>query len=222
MSQTFTATYKGEPMYGEKNRLERLGPQALKDVELLGEVLGSYEVADQVLADYPKESLVDMDVGALSRVDGITKHKAKTLVSIFELTRRGLHKGLGVQPTINAPGRCAALPIADIKDQDREHFVVLYLNARNQVMRKQVVAIGNFNLLLSSTPAKSSAWLLAMPANSVVLAHNHPSGDVSPSQDDINLTRRLVQAGELVGIDVMDHFIIGHDDFISLKERGLM
>ena len=63
---------------------------------------------------------------------------------------------------------------------------------------------------------------VALSAASVILAHNHPSGDVSPSQDDINLTRRLVQAGEIMGIDVLDHLIIGSDDFLSLKERGLM
>ena len=203
-------------------RLERLGPQAVKDCELLACALGQQAAdrAECILASYPKESLVDLDVGQLSRIDGISRTKARTLIAAFELARRGLHRGLGVQPVVSAPGDCLHY-LTDIKDQRREHFVCLYLNARNQVSHKELVSIGSLSSAIVH-PREVFRFGVELSAASVILAHNHPSGDVSPSQDDINLTRRLVQAGEILGIDVLDHVIIGRDDFLSLKERGLI
>lgn len=218
------AMYAGEL---PRERLARLGPQALKDQELLAVMLGTgyrgrhvLELAEGILADYPKESLVDMDLTQLSRIKGLGKAKAGVLVAGFELGRRGLHKGLGVQPVIRSP--LDVLPLlSDIKDQQREHFLCLYLNARNQVIHKEVVSIGSLSSSIVH-PREVFQPAVSHAAASVVLAHNHPSGDVSPSQDDIDLTRRLLQAGEIMGIDVLDHLIIGADDFLSLKERGLL
>ena len=203
-------------------RLERLGPQAVKDCELLACALG-HQAADRaqcLLADYPKESLVDLDVGQLAKIDGISRTKAKTLIAAFEFARRSLHKGLGVQPVISSPGDTLHY-LTDIKDQRREHFVTLYLNARNQVIHKELTSIGSLSSAIVH-PREVFRPSVEVSAASVILAHNHPSGDVSPSQDDINLTRRLVQAGEILGIDVLDHVIVGRDDFLSLKERGLI
>ena len=221
---------EGPPIHRDelpRERLVRLGPQALKDQELLAVALGTgyrgrhvMELAEGILADYPKESLVDMDLGQLSRIKGLGKAKAGVLVAAFELARRGLHKGLGVRPVISSPGDALSM-LSDIKDQQREHFLCLYLNARNQVIHKEVVSIGSLSSAIVH-PREVFRTAVAQAAASVILAHNHPSGDVSPSQDDINLTRRLVQAGEIMGIDVLDHLIIGSDDFISLKERGLI
>ena len=221
---------EGPPVHRDelpRERLARLGPQALKDQELLAVALGTgyrgrhvLDLAESILADYPKESLVDMDLGQLSRIKGLGKAKAGVLVAAFELARRGLHKGLGVRPVISAPGDALSM-LSDIKDQQREHFLCLYLNARNQVIHKEIVSIGSLSSAIVH-PREVFRTAVAQAAASVILAHNHPSGDVSPSQDDINLTRRLVQAGEIMGIDVLDHLIIGSDDFISLKERGLI
>ena len=208
------------PSYDPQDRLERLGPMAVKDAELLGMIIGKPDHAEMILSDYPKESLVDMTLEQLVRIEGLSKAKARTLIAAFELARRGLHKGLGVAPVISAPGDSLHY-LTDIRDQQREHFLCLYLNARNQVMRKEVVSIGSLSSAIVH-PREVFALAVALPAASVLLAHNHPSGDISPSQDDINLTRRLVQAGEILGIDVLDHLIIGSDDFLSMKERGLI
>ena len=208
------------PSYDPHDRLERLGPMAVKDAELLGTIIGKPDRAEVILSDYPKESLVDMTLEQLVSIEGVSKAKAKTLIAAFELARRGLHKGLGVRPVISTP-RDSLHYLTDIKDQQREHFVCLYLNARNQVIRKEVVSIGSLSSAIVH-PREVFTTGIALPAASVILAHNHPSGDVSPSQDDINLTRRLVQAGEILGIDILDHIIVGSDDFLSLKERGLM
>ena len=208
------------PSYDPHDRLERLGPMAVRDAELLGVVIGKPDRAEVILSDYPKESLVDMTLEQLARIEGVSKAKARTLIAAFELARRGLHRGLGVQPVISAPSDSLHY-LTDIRDQQREHFLCLYLNARNQVIRTEVVSIGSLSSAIVH-PREVFALAVALHAASVILAHNHPSGDVSPSQDDINLTRRLVQAGEILGIDILDHLIIGGEDFLSMKERGLM
>jgi DNA repair protein RadC len=89
------------------------------------------------------------------------------------------------------------------------------------VIHREVVSIGSLSSSIVH-PREVFQPAVSQAAASVILAHNHPSGDVSPSQDDIDLTRRLVQAGEIMGIDVLDHLIIGVDDFLSLRERGLI
>ena len=114
---------------------------------------------------------------------------------------------------VSAPGDALAY-VVDIKDQQREHFKTLYLNARNQIVHSELTSIGSLSSAIVH-PREVFHWAVQYHAASVILAHNHPSGDVAPSQDDINLTRRLVQAGEILGIDVLDHIIVGPDDFIS-------
>ena len=205
--------------YDPNDQLERMGPQAVKDIALLGYAIGNDDRAEQIMADYSKESLVDMDLEQLCRL-GLSRTKAKTLIAAFEFARRGLHKGLGVRPVVSAPGDALSL-VMDIKDQQREHFKTLFLNARNQIVHSEMTSIGSLSSAIVH-PREVFGWAVQYHAASVILAHNHPSGDVSPSQDDINLTRRLVQAGEILGIDVLDHLIVGHDDFISMKERGLI
>jgi DNA repair protein RadC len=210
-----------------RERLARHGPEALRDHELLAIVLGTgcsgrnvVQLAHELLAAHAREDLVGMDVAQLSRIRGIGAAKASGLVAAFELSRRALAKGMGSRPAVSCPAD--AIPfLTDIQDQRREFFVGLYLNARNQVIHKEVVSIGS---LSASIVHPREVFLAAVQsaAASVVLAHNHPSGDVTPSQDDLELTRRLVQAGELMGVEVLDHLIVGRHDFLSLKERGLL
>lgn len=111
--------------------------------------------------------------------------------------------------------------ISEIKDERKEHFICLYLNARNQIIHKETVSIGS---LSASIVHPREVFLVAIThsAASIILAHNHPSGDVSPSQDDIDLTHRLVRAGEIMGIEILDHIIVASTDFVSLKSRGVI
>lgn len=97
----------------------------------------------------------------------------------------------------------------------------LYLNARNQVIHRETVSIGSLSASIVH-PREVFQAAVSHSAAGVILAHNHPSGDVSPSQEDLELTRRLVQAGQIMGIEVLDHLIIGTEEFFSLKEQGLM
>lgn len=206
--------------HDEGDRLYELGPQAVKDVELLGAIIGKDDIAECILSDHPKEALVDYTIDQLQRIKGFTRVKARSWVAAVELTRRGLHKGLGTLPVVSTPGDLLYF-LVDIRDQRKEHFKCLYLNARNQVTFHEIVSIGSLSSAIVH-PREVFRTAVENTAASIILAHNHPSGDTSPSQDDINLTRRLVQAGEILGIDILDHVIVGGTDFLSMKERGLI
>ena len=210
-----------------RERLARFGATALRDEELLAIVLGTgvkgmsvIDVASAVLFRYPPEQLVTMELSSLEDLRGLGRAKAGMLVAAFELARRGLGQGLGLLPCINGPAD--ALPLlTEIKDQRKEFFLCLYLNARNQLIHKEVVSIGSLSASIVH-PREVFQMAVTKSAASILLAHSHPSGDVSPSRDDVDLTRRLQRAGEIMGVDILDHLIIAADQFLSLKEQGYM
>lgn len=107
-----------------------------------------------------------------------------------------------------------------LTDLDREHFVIIALNARNAVIGSHVVSIGSLSAIVH--PREVFAFAIERRAASLILGHNHTSGDTTPSRDDVDLTRRLVEGGHILGIEIIDHIIIAHDDFLSMRERGLM
>lgn len=205
-----------------RDRLNRAGPEALRDGELVAVAVGIEPEAGAALAArYGPEELVGLDASTLARKGcGIGPSKAAAWVAAVELARRGLHRLGSVQPVISCPAD--ALPyLGEIGQQDREHFLALYLNARNQLIRAETVSIGS---LSASIVHPREVFLPAVThvAASIILAHNHPSGHPTPSKEDIELTRRMVEAGGIMGMEILDHLIVTRDDFLSLKERGLM
>jgi DNA repair protein RadC len=212
---------------GPRERLRRCGVEVLRDEELLAVVLGTgyrgknaLVVAREILATHPTARLLQLEAAELARLKGLGRVKAGALLAACELARRGLRLGLGVLPVVSSPRDTLGL-LAEFKDLRREHFVCFYLNARNQVICRETVSIGSLSASIVH-PREVFSRAVKLPAASVILAHNHPSGDVSPSRDDIELTRRLVEAGEILGIDVLDHIIIGAEDFLSFREKGLI
>ncbi len=123
--------------------------------------------------------------------------------------------------TVSCPAEIADLLQRQIAFEDRENFVVVILDARNQVLGINTVSIGSLSASIVH-PRETFKPALLMGGASIILAHNHPSGDPSPSQDDITLTRRLAKAGEILGIEVLDHLVVVETGWFSLKERGLM
>ena len=123
--------------------------------------------------------------------------------------------------TLDCPSTVSRLLQPLFESLDREHFVVLALDARNRPIGCNTVSIGTLSASLVH-PREVFKFAILANAAAVILAHNHPSGEVSPSKDDIDLTRRLVQVGEVVGIEVLDHVVLGGQDFCSLKEQGVM
>lgn len=209
-----------------REKLERLGAEALRDEELLAVLLRTgyegrnvLEIARGILRAHPVAALMEMDLASLTEIKGVGRAKAASLVAGFELARRGLNQGMGIAPSISRPADAVGF-LADIKDRKKEHFVALFLNARNQVICREDVSVGSLNASLVH-PREVFAPAVGSAAASVILAHNHPSGDVTPSREDIELTRRMVQAGEIMGIEVLDHLIVGAVRFLSMKEANV-
>ena len=204
-----------------REKLHRVGPEGAKNEELLAIILrdGSLSSSSAILRDHPVEQLMTMPRDRLSRIKGIGTRRADTLIAAFELARRGLGQGIGILPCISRP--TDVLPvIADIRDKKKEYFLAVFLNARNQVICREDVAIGSLNASLVH-PREVFVPAVGSSAAAVILAHNHPSGDVTPSREDIELTRRMAQAGEIMGIEVLDHIIVASERFLSLKEAKL-
>lgn len=160
-----------------------------------------------------------MPVEKLKALRGLGPAKACAIKASHELSKRVLSVDVDVLPTVRSPSDVANAA-ADIRKSKRENFVILCLNARNQVIRKETISIGSLNASIVH-PREVFEPAVRESAASIVLVHNHPSGDTRPSDDDIELTRRLVKAGEIMGIEVLDHVIVSEKKHLSMKEMGI-
>ncbi|MBT4611767.1 MAG: DNA repair protein RadC [Gemmatimonadetes bacterium] len=199
-------------------RLDEHGPQHLRSAELLSLLL-------TIPTDQAKKLLENQSVDLLflplqELKDHVTPRQAARIVAAIELSRRALSKHYGAKPSIASPVDTLA-HLSQIRDQKKEHFQVLCLNARNQVIHHETISIGTLSASIVH-PREVFQLAIEHTAASVIIAHNHPSGDTTPSREDLDVTQRLQKAGEIIGIDILDHIIISHDNYISLKEQGLM
>ena len=198
-------------------------PETLSDADLLALVLrgsNSVAVAHAVAEDYPIERLVHLPLDELRRIKGVSLESAASLVAAVELAKRGLGMGVGSQPRIMKPSEALNL-LSGIRDERREHFVCLFLNARKQLIRQETISIGTLDSSLVH-PREVFAPAIECAAAAIILAHNHPSGDPSPSGQDLELTRRLIDAGLIMGIEVLDHIIVAGQAWASFKQIGEM
>ena len=220
-----------QPIY----KIQENGAESLPDEELLALVLrmpqrnGSDVLAKlrSFLRKNPLKSLTDFQLehppGQLVNRqlvgNDLSKAHLLTLKAVLEFSRRVLNQGLGLDEPITSPAD--VLPeIRHIRDLNKEHFVAIFLNARNQVIKTETISIGSLNSSLVH-PREVFAPAVGISAASVILGHNHPSGDVTPSKEDISLTKRMVQAGQIMGIEVVDHLIVASDKFLSMKEANV-
>ena len=220
-----------QPIY----KIQENGAESLPDEELLALVLrmpqrnGSDVLAKlrSFLRKNPLKSLADFQlehppgqiVNRQLIGNDLSKGHLLTLKAVLEFSRRVLDRGMGMDTPITSPAD--ALPeIRHIRDLKKEHFVAIFLNARNQVIKTDTISMGSLNASLVH-PREVFAPAVGISAASVILAHNHPSGDVTPSKEDISLTKRMVQAGQIMGIEVVDHLIVASDKFLSLKEANV-
>ena len=202
-----------------QEKLDSYGVESLRDGELLMLSLGISEgKARDILDKTPLPELLNLSSSELGKLFG--KIRARKLLSSFELARRAFQKGLGILPAISCPVETIPF-LTGIKGEKKEHFLCLYLNARNQVIHQEVISIGSLSASIVH-PREVLLPAITFSSASIILSHNHPSGDANPSKDDIELTRRLVKAGGIMGIEILDHIIISPNDYLSLKEKGLM
>lgn len=202
--------------------MARLGPSGMSDGDLLALVLGPartpISTAHGIAEEYPLERLVTLPHDELRRVPGLNEQAAAALSAAVELARRGLDRGLGELPKVLKPSDVVKI-VSDIRTEKREHFVCLYLNARTQLIARETISIGTLDGSLVH-PREVLTPALEHASSAVILVHNHPSGDPHPSSDDLALTQRLVDAGLIMGIEVIDHIIVAQNQWLSLKQTG--
>ena len=212
-----------------RERLVQFGAHALSSAELLAILLrtGTSEMTAVQLAQHLLTSMGSLRAIAsakpseLAQVKGIGLAKAAQLLAAVELGRRIALEEMGEQPAITRPEDVYALLHHQLRDEKQEHVIVLLLNTKNRVMQQSTVTKGTLDSSLLH-PREVFREAIRHSASSIILAHNHPSGDPTPSNEDIQITKRLHQAGQLVGIDLLDHVIIGDGRWVSLKVQGVI
>ena len=212
-----------------RERLIRQGAESLSNQELIAILLGSgtkqesvLHLANRVLTFFEQiHELKNATIEEIMSVKGIGKAKAVQLLAAVELGRRLSQQQTEERYTIRSPQDAASYLMPDMTSLKQEHFVVLFLNVKNQVLHKQTIFIGSLNASIVH-PREIFREAVKRSAASIICAHNHPSGNPSPSSEDIDVTKRLIESGLIMGIELLDHVIIGDHQFISLKEKGYM
>jgi DNA repair protein RadC len=211
-----------------RERLFQKGADALSNGELLAIIMrtGStkdtvLELANQLLSKGGLKFLADASLEELKQFSGVGEAKAAEIKAMVELGKRMVSAGNEIMPAVRSPQDAAHIMMEEMRFLDREHFKALLLNTKNQLFKVVTVSIGS----LSSTivhPRELFKDAIKSSAAALILIHNHPSGDPTPSREDIEVTKRLVEVGGIVGIEVLDHIIIGNGQWMSLKEKNFI
>ncbi|MEI7812562.1 MAG: DNA repair protein RadC [Ignavibacteria bacterium] len=213
-----------------REKLILRGSQSLSDSELIAILLrtgsrgnSAIQLAHDLIAKYCSLGvLASASVSALTKCKGIGKDKAAMISAAFEISRRvhlenrSLHN-----KKITSPNDIGQLFIPLLRDEIKEHFIVVCLNSANRIIKHEIISIGNLN---SSIVHPRETFKVAIDNNSanIILVHNHPSGNPEPSAEDISITRKLVEAGKILDIQIFDHVIVACNQFVSFVEKRLL
>lgn len=209
-----------------REKLERLGAGALGDNELLAIVLGhgrahasALDLANAVLGASGLAALVRARHDDLTKVKGIGAARAAQVLAAIELGRRTLTRGTAMRQQLASPRAVAEYLLPQFGCRQVEHFGVLLLDTKHRLLRTSVLSIGTLDASIVH-PREVFREATAAGAATIVLFHNHPSGDPEPSVDDAELTQRMVAAGVLMGIQVIDHVILADNRYYSFREKS--
>ena len=209
-----------------RERLLELGPGVLSDADLVAVLFGTgtggegiLELAARVIRSVNLRRLNQVAVEEILAIRGMGPARAAQLLAAAELGRRLWPDGEQA-PLVRGPEIVYELT-RDIRSANREHFMGFYLNSRNQVLRREIISIGSLNASIVH-PREVFVPAIAVSAAGIILAHNHPSGDPTPSEEDLAITRRIQEAGRLLGIELLDHVVVSRDSYTSFKERRLL
>jgi DNA repair protein RadC len=206
------------------NRVASYGAQACSLVELLAAVVGGQhqiEIAHALLERFGDAGgIARASVEELALVDWMGEARAAAIKAALDLGRRLQLEGAGDRVVVRCPADAAALLMPMIGSREQEHFVVLLLDTRNRVVGQEMLYKGSLN---ASHIRVGEVFREAIRLNaaSILVGHNHPSQDISVSPEDVATTKALVEAGELLSVEVLDHILVSRTEFLSLKERGL-
>ncbi|MDR1013153.1 MAG: DNA repair protein RadC [Lactobacillales bacterium] len=212
-----------------RERLERCGEQKLSNQELLAIILrtGSHNESVHVLAQKILEQYQSLyafkmaSLEELQQIKGIGRNKAILLKAMIELGRRIHFSTCECSEKVISSGELAQRLIEQMKDFEQEHFLVIFLNTKNLIIKEMTLFIGSLNHSIAH-PREIFKEALKISAASVILAHNHPSGEAKPSVADIKLTQRIEKASLVIGVRLLDHLIIGKKKYFSMHEQSLL
>ncbi len=210
-----------------REKLQKAGERALSNTELMAIVLGSgtraanvVKIADALLRKYGFEALPNLSLEEWRSNRGIGKVRSIQLKAIFEMGRRAHAPRDDERPVLSGP-REAFQQLRDLRRARKEHLVALYLDSQNHLLARETISIGSLNTTRTH-PREILQPAIACSALGFILGHNHPSGSLTPSQDDIDFTRAIKRACEIMGISLYDHIIVASGGYVSLKEKGLL
>lgn len=212
-----------------RERFIQNGPESLSNHELIAILLRTgtkdesvLQLSNRLLTNFEGLRLLKAaTLEEMTEIKGIGQAKAIQILAAVEIGRRIANLNYTDRYVIRSPEDGANYVMNDMRFLSQEHFVCLYLNTKNQVLHKQTIFIGSLNASIVH-PREVFREALKRSAASIICLHNHPSGDPAPSREDIEVTKRLVECGKMIGIDVLDHLIIGENKFFSLKEKGYL
>ncbi|MGH2330551.1 RadC family protein [Thermoanaerobacter mathranii] len=210
-----------------RERLIKHGAQVLSNAELIAIIIGTGSKRESaitlaqrlIMEDRGLKFIVDSSVEKLASIKGIGIAKAVKLKAAVELGRRMMLSTGSDSFTITSPEDVISLMMDEMRYLTKEYFKVIMLNVKNKVIAIETISIGSLNTSIVH-PREVFKAAIERSCSSIILVHNHPSGDPTPSREDIEVTKRLVEGGNILGIKVLDHVIIGDGRGISLKEKG--
>jgi len=209
-------------------RLRRKGVFSLSDAELIAIVLGrgdknenAIDLSNRVLASYNFDKLADLTLPELEYEfrNPVKAMKITAMFEIFRRTNKLMRKGFKSQ--IKTASDVYQYYVDELQNKTKEYFYALFLDTKNRILKEELISVGTLNESLIH-PREVFNSAVKASCNAVILVHNHPSGDCVPSENDKVVTKELVEAGKIIGINVLDHVIIGKDGFMSLKESGIL
>jgi DNA repair protein RadC len=214
-----------DPDNRPRERLLRSGAASLSPAELLAIILRTgtknlniVDTCNELIARYSLEKLANITLEELKKVKGIGDAKAMQIVAIFELNKR-LHYSRNLNKKIQAARDVFEYMAGRVPDETKEHLFVLHLNTKNQIIKTELVSVGTLNAALIH-PREVFKSAIKESSHAIILVHNHPSGDVEPSNADKQVTDLLKQASTVIQIDLLDHIIIGKTGCFSFRESG--
>ncbi|NDK10371.1 JAB domain-containing protein [Candidatus Gracilibacteria bacterium] len=216
------------PSERPRERLQKFGAEALSAQELLALILGRGIAGESVMVTVQRllstfgnvKAISEASLEELSQVRGIGLAKAAQIKAAFELAKRS-EVEVGEKIFIKTAEDAVKLVKPKLKDKKKEYFLILSLDSRNNLIKISEISIGSLNANLVH-PREIFKEAIQALANSIILIHNHPSGDAIPSKDDIDITKQLIDAGEIMGITILDHIVIGNQDYKSMKDKELL
>ncbi|MBL0387058.1 DNA repair protein RadC [Tumebacillus sp. ITR2] len=210
-----------------RERLRQVGPEQMSNAELLAILLrtgsrgrSAVNLAEQVLKRFGSiRELLDADLQELTEIPGVGLAKAAQLKAAIEVGRRIARNSNTTRPQFLTARDAAEYMMDRLQFQLKEHFVALHLDAKRRLIGEEIVSVGSLDSTVAH-PREIFKTAIKRSASAIICLHNHPSGDPTPSYEDLEVTRRLIECGRILGVDVLDHIVIGSHSFCSMREKG--